>query len=181
MSDTQILFQELCSTYREYFTMFFHITMLYVTIIGAALHILITRILSKEFKQDIRIVSIVLVVAFVWVISGAYVWELSKASDETKQLEDNLENISALLSLNSSNKDRPEVHMPRLLSKVIGVMTKISWGIIILSVVGLVIWALFVIYREARKTSHTNIGSSEGNRGEKTPRKRRFWIRLGNK
>lgn len=154
MSDTQVLFQELSSTYSVFFTMFFQITGLYVTLFGVAINKGL-HFFRKPVEKKRRTDLLLFVAFFVLLISVAYFWALWHASTETKVLEDNLQKTQNLLSLNSAPKGTPKAQTPCLLSKVIYIMRVIS-GIIILAAIAI---GFFV----RRTPSDADTGGSSGN------------------
>jgi len=125
MCDNLPLFQELFSTYREYYTSFIYTTVAYFAVIGLTFYY---GLLKDGFDKKSGKLTQVPSLIFMLIISIANMISLWAGSCETKTLEGNLQKISDTLL-----KNIPKVQTPCLLSKFITIMIGASIIIIVLT------------------------------------------------
>ena len=127
MCDNLPLFQELFSTYREYYTSFIYTPVAYFTVIGLTFYYgLLKDGFDKKSGKLTQVASAPLI--FMLIISTANMISLWAGSCEAKTLEGNIQKIS-----NALLKNIPKVQTPCLLSKFITIMILASIIIIVLT------------------------------------------------
>jgi len=132
MSDTQLVFQELFSTYRVYFTSFIYHMMVYFTVIGTAFYGLIKIVFRNDIRSGVRVFLLFIVCAFAIVITLSYCLALKDGLFEAKTFESNIQSVLNALSLNPTVKHTLKMPMPCMLSKAVKIMLWVSISMTIL-------------------------------------------------